>query len=248
MDPAEYLKLAKVEKEHWFYVGKREIVRFWLNRIRPLSRDDLLVDCGAGTGTFAGEMTQYCRVIALDDHQESLQLARAKLGEQQVKEGNCIALPFADNSVSVITALDVIEHVREDRKAMEEFHRVLRPNGMAVITVPALPALWSDWDEVLHHFRRYTKKSLLAIVPSEAFEVVHCAYINVAVLPLVFAVRKFRGLKKRFGFHARGRSEDAIPPHWINRILKWWFVRLACQRPIHFPAGVGLLALLRKRS
>lgn len=246
MNPEEYDNLARVESQHWFYAGKREIVRHWIRFSHALKPGDLLADCGAGTGIFADEMRAHCCVVALDDYEESLQLLRARLGEENVRRGSCTALPLADNSVEVLTALDVIEHVEDDRAATREFLRVLRPGGIAVITVPALMSLWSDWDVSLRHYRRYHRQSLLSVIPNE-FEVLHLGYINVAVFPLVYGVRKFRSLKQRLGFTSVSRSEDMLPPRWLNRFLRWQFVRLACQKTVRFPFGVGLLAVLRKK-
>ena len=246
MNPEEYQNLARVETAHWFYAGKREIVRYWINQFHPLQRGDLLVDCGAGTGIFAEEMKRFCNVLALDDFEESLELLRKRLGENNVRKASCTALPLANASVEVLTALDVIEHVEDDQTAVREILRVLKPGGIAVITVPALMALWSDWDVTLHHFRRYTKASLLKIVPSE-FEVLHANYINVAVLPIVFAVRKWRGLKNRAEVKTDARSEDRIPAPMLNGFLGWTFVKLACQNAVRFPAGVGLITVLRQK-
>jgi SAM-dependent methyltransferase len=247
MNPEEYNNLAKVEQRHWFYAGKREIVRVWINRFHPLRQTDRLADCGAGTGIFAGEMQAACKVVAVDDFEESLKLLCARLGQDCALKGSCTALPLADNSVDVLTALDVIEHVQDDRASVKEFLRVLRPGGITVITVPALMALWSDWDVTLRHHRRYNEQTLREIIPAQ-FEILHLNYVNVAVLPVVFLIRKFRVLKQHLGFKTTLRSEDRIPPEWLNRLLRWLFVRLACQKTVHFPAGVGLLAVLRKRS
>lgn len=246
MNPREYTNLANLERRHWFYVGKREVVRYWIQRLHPLRPDHLLVDCGAGTGTFAAEMAPFCRVLAIDDHEESLVLARDQLGPDRVKRGTCVSLPLESNAVDVLTALDVLEHVQEDARALVEFGRVVRPGGLVVITVPALMWLWSDWDVALHHYRRYGHRSLRAVIPA-TFEVVHCSYVNVAALPLVLAVRKWRTLQRALGGGGGARSEDTIPPRWANTVLRWSFVRLACQRWIRFPAGVGLLAVLRKK-
>ncbi|HEY3930865.1 MAG TPA: class I SAM-dependent methyltransferase [Verrucomicrobiae bacterium] len=245
MNPEEYNNLAKVEGAHWFYSGKREIVRYWIRRFHPLKPDDRLVDCGAGTGIFADEMRAHCDVIAIDDFEESLKFLRERLGEDRVRKGSCAALPLADNSVDVLTALDVIEHLQDDSAAMREFLRALKPLGLAIITAPAHMALWSDWDVTLRHFRRYNKRTLIEIIP-DGFEILHINYINVAVLPAVYAVRKLRGLKQRLGFKTTARSEDAVPPACLNYFLRRLFVRLACQNAILFPAGVGLIALLRK--
>jgi ubiquinone/menaquinone biosynthesis C-methylase UbiE len=247
MNPEEYQNLARVETVHWFYAGKREIVRYWINRFHPLQHNDCLVDCGAGTGIFAGEMSEACNVLALDDFDESLELLRKRLGENHARKASCTAIPLPDASVDVLTALDVIEHVEDDRAAMREFLRVLRPGGIAVITVPALMALWSDWDVTLRHFRRYTSTTLLKVVPPE-FEILHTNYVNVAVLPIVFVVRKWRGIKSRLGVKIDNRSEDKIPAPWLNRILGRIFVGLGCQNIVRFPAGVGLIAVLRKKA
>ncbi len=247
MDTNEYSNLARLERQHWFYVGKRDIVRHWIQRVHALSPDHWLVDCGAGTGTFAAEMASRCKVLAVDDHEEALALARDKLGDDRVKHGTCVGLPLLSNSVDVLTALDVIEHVEQDRQALLEFSRVVRPGGVVILTVPALMLLWSDWDVALHHFRRYTRRSLLALIPQDSLTVVHCAYVNVAAFPLVLLARKWRALQGRAGHRTTWRLEDSVPPRWVNRLLHWSFVRLGCQSLVRFPVGVGLLAVLRKK-
>lgn len=242
----EYSNLARVETGHWFYVGKREIVRYWINRYRALKPNDQLADCGAGTGIFADEMRACCQVVAVDDFPESIELLRARLGEKNVRKGSCTNLPLDNGSVTVLTALDVVEHVEHDRPAMLEFLRVLQPGGLAIVTVPAMMCLWSDWDVSLHHYRRYHRGDLLAIIPPE-FEILRLEYINVAVFPLIYGIRKWRGLLARLGFKQTHRSEDTVPSRWLNGFLRWLYVWSACRWNVRFPAGVGLLAVLRKK-
>jgi SAM-dependent methyltransferase len=241
MNPEEYRKLEDVEKEHWFYAGKRKIVEYWLRRRGALQPENLLIDCGAGTGRFALEMRAHCRVLAVDDHEESLQIARRHLGEEGIRRGSCLALPFSDREADSITALDVIEHVDADQDAVREMARVLKPGGTLIITVPAFQALWSDWDVALHHYRRYHAGSLRHLLQSAALDVIHLNYINVLAFPAVFALRKFRAV---FPGRSSGlRAEERIPPRWLNRALQIGFVRLACQDAVQFPFGVGLLAV-----
>lgn len=243
MNPDEYFKLNQLEKEHWFYAGKREIVRYWIGQLHPLSTGSLLVDCGAGTGQFAAEMQPFCRVLAVDDHDESLALAASKLGASSVRRGSCTALPISPASADCLTALDVLEHVEDDARAIKEFTRVLKPGGIAIITVPAMPALWSDWDISLHHFRRYTRRSLLNLLAVPEFTIEHWNFINVFALIPVYLSRKLRSLAQ-----TSRRAEDVIPARGLNLFLKTTFTALACQRTIRFPAGVGLLAVVRRRA
>ena len=248
MNKDEYEKLEHVEERHWYYSGKRAIVRYWLQRVGPLKSSHTLIDCGAGTGMFIEEMSGICRAFALDDHAESLVIARRRLGMERVLEGSCTALPFLDNSLDAITALDVLEHVDRDDLAIQEFLRVLKPGGVLVVTVPAMPTLWSDWDVVLHHHRRYTSRTLQALLAKTSFQTLYWNYVNVAVLPIVWLVRQSRKLLASSSTASEGRAEESIPPKLLNDLLRWVFVTLACQRVVRFPIGVGLLGVYRKAS
>lgn len=245
MNPAEYASLAAVEQEHWYYSGKRRFVRDWIFRVRPPQRDELLLDCGAGTGLFAQEMESACRVLVLDDHEEALRLLRARFKPEQILSlaGACVPLP--DQSVEYVTALDVLEHVPDDAAVVRGFHRLLKPGGLVVITVPASMALWSDWDVALHHFRRYERRQLCALFPEPDWKIVHVNYTNVVVYPMVWAIRQWRGWRNRPAVAPLSRSEDKIPPAWLNRALRTVFVGTALSR-MRFPFGVSLMLVARR--
>lgn len=247
MNPDEYLKLEQVEKEHWFYAGKRRIVFNWLERLGALGPEKLLIDCGAGTGQFVAEARDRCRAVAVDDHEESLEIASRLLGQEHVRRGSCLELPFEAESADVVTALDVIEHVEDDQRAVAEMSRVLKKGGYLVITVPAFQALWSDWDVALHHFRRYRRPQLVQLLENASLEVVHINYVNVLAFPAVFVMRKWRTWFQQPASPGL-RAEERIPPPWLNRLLFTSFVGLASQRAIPFPFGVGLLAIAQRRA
>jgi SAM-dependent methyltransferase len=250
MDAAEYANIAALERTHWYYAGKRQLVREWIQRVRPPGRADLLLDCGAGTGLFAEEMAAQCRVMVLDDHEEALRLLRARFRPEQILSLAGDQVPLPDASLEYVTALDVLEHVPDDAAVVRGFHRLLKPGGLAVVTVPASMALWSDWDVALHHFRRYDRAQLKTLFPLAQWEVVQSNYTNVLVYPAVWAVRRWRAWRQ--GTEAKGRpgaavrSEDKIPPRWLNALLRAAFVALARSR-VPFPFGVSLLLVARRR-
>ena len=245
MNASEYANLERVERTHWYYAGKRVLVAAWIQRARAPQATDLLLDCGAGTGLFAAEMAAHCRVMVLDDHEEALRMLHRRFQPEQILSLAGDQVPLPDASLDYVTALDVLEHTPDDAAVVRGFHRLLKPGGVAVVTVPAGMALWSDWDVALHHFRRYSRPQLQALFPDQAWETVHVNYTNVPVYPAVWLVRKWRRwfpAKK-----AAARAEDQVPPAWLNRLMQTWFVRLGLVRGLRFPFGVSLILVARKR-
>lgn len=248
MNASEYTNLERVEEAHWYYAGKREIVRRWLGRVRPFAQGDRLLDCGAGTGRFAKEMEAHCDVLALDDHEEALRLLRTRFKAQQILSLSGDQVPLPDASLEYVTALDVLEHVPDDVAVVRGFHRLLKPGGVAVITVPAGMALWSDWDVVLHHFRRYSRPQLRALFPEAEWEVRYVNYTNVFAYPAVWLLRRWRKWFPASSDRAGAqRAEDRVPSGPVNAVLRRLFVAPAFWR-VPFPFGVSLLLVARKRA
>lgn len=242
MNSAEYTNLERVESAHWYYAGKRELVRRWLRRAGRGNPGETLLDCGAGTGRFAVEMSATgMHVLALDDHEESLAMLRQKLASNCVLRLGDHGIPLPDASVDVVTALDVLEHIQDDSRALADMLRVLKPGGYLLATVPARMELWSDWDIVLQHHRRYTKGSLRDLFERNACRIVHLNYTNVCVYPLVWLIRSWQR-----SFPRANRAEDRIPWAPLNVLLRRLFVWTGLCR-IPWPRGVSLLILAVKR-
>ncbi len=223
------------------------MVREWLARVRAPRAEDVLLDCGAGTGFFAQEMERSCRVLVLDNHEESLRRLRLKFRDDQVLALAGDQVPLAEGSVDFITALDVLEHVPDDAAVVNGFRRLLKPGGVAVVTVPVGMELWSDWDRVLQHYRRYERRQLCRLFAGEEWEIVHVNHTNVLVYPAVWVIRKWRALKEKLGMAPPAtRSEDRVPPPWLNNLLRGLFVGMARWR-VPLPFGVSLLLVARRR-
>jgi SAM-dependent methyltransferase len=247
MNAAEYANIASLEQEHWYYSGKRQLVREWICRYGQPRVNDVLLDCGAGTGLFAKEMERFCQVMVLDDHEEALRLLRTRFRAEQILSLAGDRVPLPDSSLNYITALDVLEHVPDDTAVVRGFHRLLKTGGLAIVTVPASMALWSDWDVALHHFRRYNRSQLRVLFPEESWETLHVNYTNVLAYPAVWAVRKWRAWRQGEKPSANiQRSEDRMPVRWVNSLLRAQFARLA-QWKTPFPFGVSLILVARKR-
>jgi len=242
MNSSEYANLEQVESKHWYYAGKRELVLRWLRRVKRDAPGTRLLDCGAGTGRFAEEMrTCGLDVFVLDDHEESLAMLRRKFPAERVLALEREGIPLPASSVDVVTALDVLEHIGPDADALKGMWRVLKPGGVLIATVPAGMELWSDWDVALQHHRRYDRCSLAALFNDQDWELLYLNYTNVAVYPLVWAVRFWQRWRKPVS-----RAEDRVPPAPINALLRRVFVWTGLWR-LPWPRGVSLIVLAVRR-
>ena len=241
MRAEEFTALAQVEREHWFYRGKRDIVRHWVRTFAPVQREDLLVDIGAGTGQMLSEWAATCRAVGIEFDATGLGIATQNAA--RLVQASAQDLPLASGCAAVVTALDVLEHLDDDARALAELTRITRPGGLIVLLVPALRILWSDWDDALGHKRRYTKDELLRLVRAAPLTILHCAYVNSFVfLPILL----YRIARSRFGIGGGNRLEDSVPPAAINRALHALFVAPACWRWFSPPFGVSVLCVLRR--
>jgi len=246
MELKEYANMERVEKDHWYNVAKREFVRRWIIKVGPPQKDDLLLDCGAGTGLFAKEMEAHCQVLVLDALEPALELLRRRFRPEQVIQMTRKNIPLPAGSVNYLTALDALEHIEDDVTAVRGFHRVLKSGGIAVITVPASMLLWSEWDVSMHHYRRYNRKELFDLFHKSDWEILHINYTNsLAFLPALL-LRKLRSRKPQ-AEKEESRAEFRIPPRWLNELLKWIFVTTSMWR-FPMPFGLSLLLVVRKKG
>ena len=107
-----------------------------------------------------------------------------------IRQGSVTELPFADGTFDAVVSADVLYHVDDDQKALREFQRVLRPNGIVVINVPAYQWLWSYHDEAVHSLRRYNRPGVLHKLHAAGFQNATATYWNSIPFPLVVGRRK----------------------------------------------------------
>jgi SAM-dependent methyltransferase len=196
---------------------------------------------GCGTGSFAASLGRSgARVVAVDLRPEGLRRLRDLAAPVWVAIARTEALPVADRSADTALALDVLEHV-DDTRSLIEIARVLKPGGIVVITVPAMPWLWSARDDEAGHLRRYTKRSLLALVRRAGLEPVEIHFYQCLLLPLLLVTRAAGRL------WSRTQRVEEQPAGWLNRLclaVSRAEVRLGAF--VAWPIGSSLAAVARK--
>jgi SAM-dependent methyltransferase len=209
VDTELYDRFFDTEDRHWWFVGRRRLVTDLLLRTGARGR---ILDLGCGTGGVLTHLGQFGAALGLDPAPEAAHYCRRRRVPMVVGSG--LELPFAAASFDAVLALDVIEHVPDDVALLREAWRVLRPGGVLLVTVPALPWLWSSHDDVNHHFRRYTMRTLDASLRAGGFRPRKMSYYNALLLPLAIA-RKFI---HRFNGGGEHHLEDLPRP--LNSALR----------------------------
>ena len=145
------------------FVGPRHELRerLLLDLFLSASPGPEVLDAGAGQGTMSpGWSGSATRSRARTSPKRRWRSSRARLSGP-VAEASVTDLPFGDESFDGAVLGEVLEHVEDDRGALGELARVLRPGGVLAVSVPANPALYGPSDEWAGHVRRYTRPALI---------------------------------------------------------------------------------------
>ncbi|MFI7698386.1 class I SAM-dependent methyltransferase [Nonomuraea sp. NPDC049480] len=181
METTEIRRLVTLEDTHWWYRERRAILR---RELRALGRPGRALDIGAAGGGNTRVLTEAgWDATATDTSETAVELARQR-GVNAV-QADARALPFESGSVDLVTAFDVLEHIREDYLVAEEIARVLAPGGHTLIAVPCDMSLWSPHDDAVGHVRRYYRDSLTEVVEKAGLRVDRIWSWNVLLRPLV---------------------------------------------------------------
>jgi SAM-dependent methyltransferase len=244
VDQSEYSTMLAIDDRHWWYRGRRRVLRAVLDSLElpPAAK---VLDAGSGSGRTLDELADYGRPHGMELNPLGVEAARRR-GHRDVRAGALEAIPFEDASFDLVTCLDVIEHTDDDVVSLRELRRVTRPGGWLVVTVPAHPSLWSRHDEVNGHRRRYTRRTLLTAAEAAGWRVVRRTGFNVVYLAPAAVIRLARRGASEGGADA-DRSELALTPPLLDSALELPLRLEAAlvRRGTNLPTGLSLLAVMR---
>jgi SAM-dependent methyltransferase len=237
----EFRLLAAIEENHWWFVGKRYILRALLD-IRPPGQR--MLDLGCGTGGVLRDWEGHNRCFGVDRSPLALRVC-VQRGFDSLARGDLNRIPLRARSFDTVLVLDVIEHLDDDVEFLREAAELCAPGGWIVVGVPAFRLLWSQHDETFQHRRRYSAPELEAVIKRAGLEVERTTYTNLLIFP-VAAV--WRLLSYRLGLGRFAPQHDFWPvPRWINAALKQYYRFEAwLLRYLDLPFGVSVLCIARR--
>lgn len=233
-----------VEDSHWWYRGRRRILLDVVASV-PLPPQPRILDAGCGSGRNLVWLARFGSVVGLELSERGAEVARSR-GVGEVAQAGIDAMPFEDSSFDLVTCLDVLEHIEDDRGALRELRRVARPGGVLLISVPAYPWLWSSHDELNQHYRRYTRPELLRRVVEAGWRPLRTTHFNALLLPVAAAWRYAERLRPN---QPAPTSELVRTPGLLNWLLEQPLGAEAAllRTGRRIPAGLSLVAVFAAR-
>jgi SAM-dependent methyltransferase len=237
--------MAATESTHWWFVGRRSAIDALLDGI-DLPEAGSILEAGCGTGGNLSSLDRRGTIQAFEPHLDALVFARDRHPELDIRRGALPSeLPYPRGSFDLVAALDVLEHVQNDRDSAAALVSLVRPGGWLLGTGPAHQALWGSHDRRLYHVRRYGRRQLLNLFESLDVELVRVTPFNLLLSPIAVVYRVVeRMLKLDLG------NQERIPPAPINRVLTAIFRMEGAiiRRGIMLPFGLSYAAVYRRRQ
>lgn len=237
-----YRIFFEIQKKHWWFVTKKRIVLDTIDSF--LSKDDKnkVLDIGCGSGLMLNALEDVGETFGMDMSDDAINFSKEIFSGKVEKGVLPNQIPYEENFFDLITALDVIEHVDQDLESLIAIRSHLALNGKAVVTVPAYMFLWSSFDEMNDHKRRYTLTELNTKLVQAGFTVEKISYFNTLLFPIVFVVRMLNNVLKR-----DGASDVDMPSRPLNFVLEKIFgIEKYLLKFINLPFGVSILAVVSK--
>lgn len=181
--------LAQIEADSFWFVSRNKLLSYLLDRFFPNAGS--MLEIGCGTGFVLSGLAQHrpgMIFFGAEAYPSGLKHAQKRVPKAEFAQMDACQIPFSEE-FDVIGAFDVLEHIQDDKKALQEINKALMPEGGMIITVPQHPWLWTKTDERGGHKRRYTRAEMRKKAEAAGFHVLMMTSFISLLLPFMLASR-----------------------------------------------------------
>jgi SAM-dependent methyltransferase len=231
----------EVHYQNWFKNIDKDFRANNLNKIivRLLQKPQTILDFGCGSGALSARLLAAGKtVVSRDVSENMLKMAveyfkSRKINNYKLQLGDLNQLCNSEKFEAIV-ALDVIEHIENDREAVLKLKNLLTDDGMLVLSVPAIPWLYGPKDREVGHYRRYDKKMLASLLDDSGLVIQSLRYWNLlGVLPVWWSIKRNKKVDESFRYNDKEKL--------INKFLKFWFSTF--ENHVFLPLGLTLICV-----
>jgi SAM-dependent methyltransferase len=199
-----------------------------------------VLDIGCGVGVLSAALLEKrCAVRSQDVSRELLDLCERYLARKGLRgmilQGGVTEI-VPEGQFDRVVALDVLEHIEDDRAALIKLRGCLKKDGLLILAIPALSCLYGPKDEQIGHYRRYDRDHLIGLLEESGFQIERVRYWNaIGVIP-VWITSRVTGKRLNEDFRYQRRS---IVQKTLNSGLRLWFTSI--ENRVRFPLGLTLI-------
>jgi SAM-dependent methyltransferase len=215
----------QVEESSFWFQHRNVVLAAVLRHWPPTN--GVLFDVGGGNGYVARVLQDLgITVVLVEPGPDGAANARRARGVTHVVCSRLQEVGFPPGSLPSVGLFDVLEHIQDHRRFLQEVHDLARPDSRLYLTVPAYRFLWSAEDNEAGHFRRYTRRSLSRVLTTAGFEVEYASYFF-SMLPLPILL--LRALPSRLGLRRKMTAKWTLVEH-TNLASQSWLLRMLLRR------------------
>lgn len=243
MQISEYKNIFDNENHHFFYVGNHLIILNLVKKYTIGKKSLNILDAGCGTGMLAKKLQALGRVTGVDISPEAIKYSRQR--GVNARLASITKLPFKDNTFDLVVSVDVLYHqkVNNDTKAFSELKRVLKPEGILILKVPAYNWLRGSHDLVVHTKHRYTTNELKQLTSKAGLKILKVSYFASFLLPLAIIKRLIESVTRP----KHAKSDVSLPPFFFNTLfLALYRSESLLLNFVNIPFGLSALVVARK--
>lgn len=254
-DEAGFETLRDMQERHFWYRGRHRFLLDSVNSFLPSTDRKLsAIDLGGGAGgwlQFLGNNlpNRFAPLALADSSLVALKLAATVLPHHVKRYQIDLMQLHMHDQWDVAFLLDVIEHIPDDLKVLQQAHDCLKPGGYLFVTTPAFPKFWSYNDDMVHHQRRYCRSDFVRLALQSGLVLCDARYFMFYLSPLYLLSRIKPGFSKMTPAEKRAiiLKQHKVPFAPINNLLSAIF---ALESPIghrlNFPWGTSILGVFKK--
>jgi 2-polyprenyl-3-methyl-5-hydroxy-6-metoxy-1,4-benzoquinol methylase len=238
-----YPELYQVEDNHWWHLQKRRLIHYLIKKYSP--KPGRILDVGCGGGKLLAELQDLGWQVDGVDAPGTKALGQKRGLKIATVDLQTAALPYPKNYFDLVVCLDTLEHMRDDRRLIAEMARVTKSKGVIIISVPAYQWLFSYWDSMLGHFRRYNKSSLLKSTHGHQLKTKLVSYFFAYLLLPAIIIRLVKAVlrqKQRSDF-----TTNPLPVFSRGVVDIMGMVEFARFKKSPIPFGLSLVGVFEKR-